>query len=151
MVSESKLTPKQHKFAELVAGGDTLTDSYRGAYNATNMKSGSIRTEASKLMANPHITQTVQTLRRRIETAVVSSNLSDRERVLYTLRAVLDATEGGPAVTAQLRAAELLGKSIGLFKEVQITETDTPSLEEIDAEIMQRIEELSGMSDSEVH
>ena len=38
MVSNSKLTPKQHKFAELVAGGDTLSDSYRAAYNAANMQ-----------------------------------------------------------------------------------------------------------------
>jgi len=151
MVSKSKLTPKQHKFAELVAGGATLSDSYRGAYNATNMKPQGIRNEASKLMANQYVTMMVDTLRRRIETAVVSSNLSDRERVLDKLRIILDTTEGGPAVTAQLRAAELLGKSVGLFKDVTVTEEPEMTVESIDAEITQRLAELEGMSDREVH
>ncbi len=62
MVSKSKLTLKQYKFAELVAGGSSLSDSYRGAYNAANMKAASIHREAHTLMADPKITTRVERL-----------------------------------------------------------------------------------------
>ncbi len=77
--------------------------------------------------------------------------LSDRERVLTKLRDILDTTEGGPAVTAQLRAAELLGKSVGLFKDVQVQEVKrTP--EEITAELEELLAAvLPDKTDNVVH
>ena len=52
--------------------------------------------------------------------------------------------ESGPAVTAQLRAAELLGKSIGLFKEVTVQEVPR-SVEEIKAELEEKLKSLNAM------
>jgi hypothetical protein len=47
----------------------------------------------------------------------------------------------GPAATAQLRAAELLGKSVGLFKDVHVQEVPR-SAEEIRAELEERLTAL---------
>jgi len=128
------LTPKQQHFCRAVASGCTLSDGYREAYNAGNMKPATVNREAHALMADPKITARVERLQRQKDRAVIASSLSDRERVLTKLRDMLDTTEGGPAVTAQLRAAELLGKSVGLFKDVVETkQVRTP--EEIEAEL----------------
>ena len=54
------LTAKQRKFAREVASGESLSDSYRTAYNAVNMKPAVIRNEASKLLARPDITMMVE-------------------------------------------------------------------------------------------
>ena len=140
MVSKSKLTSKQNRFAELVAGGDTLSDSYRAAYNASRMKLGSIHREASVLMSNPMVTQRVERLQRQKDTAAVAVGINDRELVLTALRQFVKTA--GPKDTAKIRAAELLGKSVGLFTEVVLNKAPPMTIEEIDREIESRIAEL---------
>ncbi|MFC1795734.1 hypothetical protein ACFL1V_01425 [Pseudomonadota bacterium] len=118
MASKNRLTPKQQRFAELVASGKCLTDAYRGAYDAEGMKPSTIRTESSKLFCRPDITMTIDRLRERREAAIVSAGVSDRERVLQKLRYFVDNATS--ADMPKIRAAELLGKTVGLFKDVQV-------------------------------
>jgi len=73
---------------------------------------------------------------------VVASSLSDRERVLDKLRYFMDHAE--PSDGSKIRAAELLGKSVGLFKEVQVKEIDTRTPQEITAELEERLVALLG-------
>jgi hypothetical protein len=148
MVSKSKLTPKQHKFAELVAGGNSLSDSYRGAYNATNMKPQGIRNEASKLMANQYVTMMVDTLRGRTEAAIQVIEVSTRAKVLAKLEDLMNKAK---TESVQLGAAVALGKSVALFTDVTQDRSAVKSIEEIDAEIKQRLAELEGMADREMH
>jgi len=112
------LTPKQKLFARCVGSGMSLSDSYREAYSAKRMKPASIRVEASRLMSDPIITLMVQTIQKAKERAVVASAVSDRERVLTKLRELLDNPDGTSAEQVMLRAADLLGKSVGLYKDV---------------------------------
>ena len=128
------LTPKQKLFARCVGGGKSLADSYRDAYSAENMNGASIRNEASKLMSNPAITMMVETIQRAKERAVVASSVSDGDRVRTKLRTIMDEAEGTPAENTMLRAADLLGKSVGLYKDV--VETITPkTADEVQAEL----------------
>ena len=138
------LTGKQQHFCRAVVSGCTMSDAYREAYNAANMKPATVNREAHTLMADPKITTRVEWLQKAKDRAVVASSLSDRERVLTKLRAMLDTTEGGPAVTAQLRAAELLGKSVGLFKDVTVQEEPERSSEELTAELEELLERYLG-------
>ncbi len=140
MVSKSKLTPKQREFAELVSGGKTLSDSYRGAYSSENMKLGSIHREASVLMSNPMVTQRVERLQRKKDRAVVAIGINDREMVLSQLHHFIE--NATPADSAKIRAAELLGKSVGLFSEVIVNKSEEKTIEDIDREIAERIAEL---------
>lgn len=121
MNKQKTLTPKQLAFCQQVARGKTQSDSYRAAYSAKRMSLNSIHTEASKLMSNPAVAHRVDAIRERIERVTVSAALSDGERVKDKLRTIMDTIEGGPVQMAQLRAAELLGRTVGLFKDVQET------------------------------
>ncbi len=141
------LTPKQTRFCQAMVSGCTMSDAYREAYSAEKMKPASIHREASVLMSNPMVTQRVERLQHQKDRAVVASSLSDRERVLTKLR---DMMESSKTESAQLRAAELLGKSVGLFKDVQVVETDERTPEEIAAYIRQRIAELEAKRDAEL-
>ena len=145
------LTPKQQHFCRAVASGCTMSDAYREAYNTNNMKPATVHREAHTLMATPKIATRVEALQRAKDRAVVASSLSDRERVLSKLRDMMDTTEGGPAVTAQLRAAELLGKSVGLFKDVVET-TRVRSSDEVRAELERMLDAATEDSaDGAVH
>ncbi len=130
----SGLTPKQQHFCRAVASGCTMSDAYREAYSTSRMKPATIHREATILMSNPMITTRIEGLNRAKDRAVVASVVSDRERVLTKLRALLDNPDGTSAEQVMLRAADLLGKSVGLYKDV--VETITPkSVEEIDKEL----------------
>jgi hypothetical protein len=61
--------------------------------------------------------------------------VSDRDLVLTKLRSLTESEEGA---MAQLRACDLLGKSIGLYRDV--TETIEPrTSDEIQAELKERL------------
>lgn len=146
------LTPKQRTFAQHVASGKmSLSDAYRAAYNAAKMSGPAIRNEASKLMTHPDVAMMVEGLQRQKERAVIAVAISDRERVLTMLRELLDTAQ--PSDMPRLRAAELLGKSVGLFKDVVEQKTQR-SAEEIEAELEERLAALVGEDsdpDASVH
>tara|TARA_B100001094_G_scaffold332269_1_gene403625 strand:- start:82 stop:378 length:297 start_codon:yes stop_codon:yes gene_type:complete len=79
----------------------------------------------------------VQRLIAQKERATQASALSDKTRVLSRLR---DWMDGSDSTSNQLRAAELLGKSVGLFKDVVET-TDSRTSEELLAELDAMLEQ----------
>lgn len=61
--NEHGLTPQQEKFAQEVAKGSSLSDAYRASYKSGRMKDKQIHEEASKLSANPKVSQRLSALR----------------------------------------------------------------------------------------
>jgi hypothetical protein len=122
----SELTPKQLHFARCVAGGMSQAAAYREAYGCKpNSKPETQQANASRLMSDSRVRARVDAIIRQKEAGIAASAVSDRERVLSKLRHLLDNAE--PADTAKLRAAELLGKSVGLFRDVVETSTNKTS------------------------
>ena len=132
------LTSKQADFCRAVVSGCTLSDAYRESYNAENMKPATVHREAHSLMSHPKIATRVESLQRAKDRAVVVSSLCDRERVLEQLRHFMD--HAVPSDRVKLRACEMLGKSVGLFKDVIETKVHR-SPEEVLAEIDRRLAE----------
>jgi len=138
----NNLTPKQQHFCRAIASGCTMSAAYREAYDAENMKPATVNREAHSLIADPKITTRVETLQRAKDRAVVAAGISDRERVLTKLRDLIDTIEGGAVQNTQLRAAELLGKSVGLFKDVQVQQEPEKSAADIQAELEQLLADV---------
>ena len=111
------LTPKQMHFCRCVAAGMSQASAYREAFDVTaDGKSATHREAASRLMARADIKARVDALIAQRERSILASSLSDRERVLSKLRHWTDTAEQGDS--NKIRAAELLGKSVGLFRDV---------------------------------
>lgn len=110
-------------------------------------------------MSNPMVRARVDYLIRQKEAGIAASALSDRERVLSKLRHMLDNAE--PSDGNKLRAAELLGKSVGLFKEVVETQQSTSAddligeleamIESIGSDDADTTDEISAPSDQPLH
>tara|TARA_R110002049_G_scaffold172647_2_gene339436 strand:+ start:744 stop:1226 length:483 start_codon:yes stop_codon:yes gene_type:complete len=137
----NKLTAKQMAFARCMASG-TMTQSaaYRETYSAGNMSGAVVRNEASRLMANHDIAIMVERLIGEQERSLLAQGLSDKDKVLEKLRTWIDSAE--PTDSNKLRAAELLGKSVGLFKEVTATVSIDRDAESVASEIERRIGSL---------
>jgi hypothetical protein len=135
-----ELTPKQAHFARCVAQGMTQADAYREAYDPKQSTAATIHTLASRVMARVEVRARVDALMKARERAVVASALSDRDKVLSKLRVWLEGTE--VTDSNRLRAAELLGRSSGLFAtDINVTTKERDS-SAVAAEIEQRLAAL---------
>ena len=61
-----KLTPKQAKFARLVATGESFSDAYRATYRAEGSKPHTVGVEASRLARHPEISRVIEVERERL-------------------------------------------------------------------------------------
>jgi hypothetical protein len=135
------LTAKQMHFARCVASGMPQAEAYREAYDVTaEGKTATHREAASRLMARDDIKARVDALIAQRERSILASSLSDRERVLSKLRQWTDSAQ--PADGNKIRAAELLGKSVGLFRDV-IETSESRSSDELLAELEAMIESVA--------
>ena len=135
------LTAKQMHFARCVASGMPQAEAYREAYDVTAVgKTATHRESASRLMARDDIKARVDALIAQRERSILASSLSDRERVLSKLRQWTDSAEAGDS--NKIRAAELLGKSVGLFRDV-IETSESRSSDELLAELEAMIESVA--------
>ena len=144
------LTPKQMHFCRCVAAGMTQAAAYREAFDVTaDGKSATHREAASRLMARADIKARVDALIAQRERSILASSLSDRERVLSKLRHWVDHAEAGDS--NRIRSAELLGKSVGLFRDVVETsegKTSDELLAELETMLESATADESGTDDS---
>ena len=90
-------------------------------------------------MARADIRARVDALVAQRERSILASSLSDRERVLSRLRQWTDTAE--PADGNKIRAAELLGRSVGLFRDVVET-TEGKTSDELLSELEAMLESV---------
>ncbi len=137
-----KLTPKQERFAQLVAGGKTYADAYREAYSATG-KDSTAHSEGSRLMKNPQISTRLEQITEQKHRAISRKAVTDRELVVGKLRRWtedgIDPTTGDEPTQAQLTAAQLLGRTVALFSDKVEQVTTERTAEEVAAEIKRRL------------
>lgn len=144
------LTAKQMHFCRCIAAGMQQAAAYREAFDVTATgKSATHREAASRLMARADIRARVDALIAQRERSILASSLSDRERVLSKLRAWTDTAEAGDS--NKIRAAQLLGQSVGLFRDVVETRESRSSddlLADLEAMLDQVADDMSDAEDT---
>jgi hypothetical protein len=107
-----RLTEKQERFCERIAGGGRNSEAYRGAYDTRKMKPQTVWREALRLRRNPRVAW-------RIEQIEEEASFARRRSTERTVCEVTDFLEemmrAGKSDRSRLRAAYLLGASVGLF------------------------------------
>lgn len=116
MTDEYGLTAKQRRFAENVVNGMGIAEAYRNSYDAENMKPASVQKRAAELMVDGKIKGCLQALAAVRRQQSEALTISDRDMLVSLLRKWSKGDES--ATSSQLRAAELLGKACGLYREV---------------------------------
>ena len=137
------LTDKQEAFALAVFEGNNFSESYRIAYDASDMSAASIHREACLLVQHPKVSQRLEVLNadRVKEQRMLSLSRSD-----FVLKQLTDeATNQDNSDGARVRALELLGKSVALYTDKVETEDKTErDAESIKAELEARLNRLLG-------
>jgi len=142
-----KLTPKQERFAQLIAGGNDQSTAYREAFNSSG-KDSTVHSEASRLMKNPKVSARVEQITEQKHRAISRKAVTDRELVVGKLRRWtedgIDPTTGDEPTQAQLTAAQLLGRTVALFSDKVEQVTTERTADEVAAEIKRRLAVAAG-------
>ena len=141
--NEHGLTVKQEAFAQSVAKGNTLAQSYRDSYETSNMKPSSVWTRASKLMDVVKVQSRVDALVAEAQAGEVHDAARLRRFVVERLH--VEALNAG-SDSARVRALELMGKltEVQAFADHIITEDLTKkTAEELQTELEERLGKLS--------
>ena len=132
------VTDKQQAFIEAIIEGNNISDAYRLAYDASNMSNASIHVEACRLAKNPNVSLSLDRYYSDLESNNRLMALSRRDRVISKLETV--ALRDGEADGTQIRAIELLGKSMGLWIDRVETEDKTERNEQqLEKDIEQKL------------
>ena len=142
-VNSEGLTMKQEAFCMAILDGKGFSDAYRQAYDTQNMAPASIHREAFALATSPKIASRLERAEKERQAEQRMQRLSRAERVIEKLEGI--GVRGDVADGTQVRALELLGKTLGLFIDRVETEDKTErDPESIRREIEARLARLTG-------
>jgi murein L,D-transpeptidase YcbB/YkuD len=140
----SGLTEKQERFVQGLASGLSNSESYRAAYDTSNMQPNTVHSEASKLASNPKVAARLHCLltakRQDMERRNSMATLKASDRVWRNVWRLAEGENVPPSV--QQAALALAAKMAGMLTdkvEVEQKFTDSKSIE---AEILERIQRL---------
>ena len=135
---------KQRQFVDEIIKGKlgSYKEAYAKVYDVTLTKAGKIpkwvEVEASKLVANPKITISIQKAIERKEQSAVASSIRTRN---YVIDQLYRESKESSSDSSRIRALELLGRSVSLFSDVVETKEARTS-DEVEADIEERIQAL---------
>jgi hypothetical protein len=141
---ESDLTIKQRAFADAIIKGKlgSFKEVYADVYDVTLTKQGKIpkwvEVEASRLMANPKVSLSIQQGLQRKETNAVASTTRTRS---YVLEQLMRESKEAESDSSRIRALELLGKTVNLFSDT-LEIKESRGTHDIEQDIESRIEAL---------
>ena len=147
------LTSGQMEFCKGVIRGESLRKAYRTAFNNTTASDASISASANKLMKDERVQRILQeawgeTVEHLVDDLVASKR--------YVLKGLLALSKAGKQEGTQLKALELMGKTIGMFQQQEAVEKVEVSTEQLRKELanhlrmLERVKPTTGISDADV-
>jgi len=136
---ENNLTAKQERFAQLVAEGSrSYSQAYRDSgYSVDRMKAKSVNELASRLVVK---------VRSRID-EIREKNIALSERKEETLKTyienkLMEIVENSDQDSAKVSSLALLGRSIAMFSDKVIEETQDESIYELEKKLKDKLDKL---------
>jgi hypothetical protein len=139
-IKQSKASRKQLAFAEkVVLSGLNASQAYRESYN-TKAKANTINCEASKLMKNPKVANTIMALEQAKQASAMHSAESLKALVVATL---VDVATNSDRDAVRVAAVKTLGTVVGvdMFRETKRIETIKDS-DDIKSQIMDQLKTM---------
>ena len=141
---EKQLTPKQRMFISLVIQGNSPREAYRKAYSATTENEATIGAAANRLMNLPKVKRLLQMNWDKQEKNI----LLDQQRTRFHIMEELLKHSGNidHAISARLKALELMGKAVGMFTDKVETKVEQINAEQLKSELSQHLQLLDSVT-----
>jgi hypothetical protein len=142
LTNDHGLTPKQEAFAQLVARGESLSESYRQSYSPRG-KASTVNVAASKLGQLAKVRHRVEVLLKQQEAAMHRDAVAIRRHVFSGL--MKESRNEEAKASERISALIALGKIdvVGMFREVRLVEerSERPP-EEVERVLRDKLREL---------
>ena len=140
---QKPMTSSMMEFAKALIEGKTQEQAYRDAYPDAQASQRSIKASAWRLSQDPRIKSLVQEHWGETVEALAEDSAATKRFVLKTL---LHMVRSGKQENTQLRALELMGKTVGMFAKVEEkTEDVSLSPEQLKRELSVHLRLLSNV------
>ncbi len=134
------LTPQQYSYCRLRSQGSLMVHAYREAFNAPDMSDAVASPSAWKLEQTDKITSTIN---RMVMDRQPVASLVPQVTKSFVLEGITQiAIKETAKDNVRLRAYELLGKTVGLFKDEAPAPTKPRTIEDIDRELRERLQSM---------
>ena len=140
MANPNGVSPKQSAFAAFVVEGDSYTEAYRKAYDASKMSDQVVWNASSRLAKNEKVIAYITALKKKDATAVRAHEKLSKAWILERLQGEAQ-NDKNPAAT-RVRALELLGKTSGLFDESTHITFENRTPEDVEKELVEKLATL---------
>jgi len=137
------LTHKQTVFAQGLIAGNTLEAAYRAAYPDAQAKASVIKSNAWKLSQDQRIKSMVEASWGETVEAMTDDNEAVKR---YVIKELLHHSKTAKQEGTKLKALEMMGKSVGMFKQDQADKDDViVSAEQLKRELAGHIRLLNNI------
>lgn len=137
---QTGLTEKQSKFCDGIAAGLSLSDSYRAAYDTSNMTAKSVHELACRLMSDVKVASRLKAISEEKTQQLRMLASSDAAAAVEVFRRMMLSADTD---ATKVRAAELLAKASGVFTEkVEVTDKTDRSVSEIEQALKEKLARL---------
>ena len=137
---ENGLSPRADIMARYVARNEPISDAFRAAYDAGHLSPSLVAFRSARVSRVQQFDNAVASYRVEMEREQKQTVVSMRNFVTGTL---VKEAQSADVASARIRAAELLGKTQGMFVDVKRVETFTSSdVSKMKAQLNQRLSEL---------
>lgn len=135
------LTTKQFRFATLVFSGLSNADAYRTAYDCEDASETTIKNRAYETASLPAVQEKIRALRLKVEEQTTLSLGLNRD---FVINGLMRLAQHATKESVQLGAYQTLGKTVGidLFRETVRHENVTRSVEDVEAELKQKLDAM---------
>ena len=136
---ENNLTAKQERFAQLVAQGSmSYSQAYReSGYSVENMKAKSVNELASRLLVK--VRWRVDQIR---DQKIALSERKEETLKTYIENKLMEIVENSDQDSAKVSSLALLGRSIAMFSDKVIEETQDESIYELEKKLKDKLDKL---------
>ncbi|MDQ2088647.1 terminase small subunit [Marimonas arenosa] len=145
----SGLTEKQERFALRVSEGMNFSAAYRESYDTSGMSQPSVWREAHRLSRNDKVAMRIAEL---VAVREEEEHLQSRIRAYRVTAHLEEMMRTAKSESARLRAAELLGKTVGLFiDKTEVKDAREPTIAELEEKLKKRLKSLKPVNPMEGH
>ena len=124
------------EFAKGLIEGKTQIEAYREAYPNANANYRTLKTAAWKLAQDVRIQKMLQEHWGQTVEALTDDAVAVKR---YVIRSLLDLSKEAKQEGSKLKALELMGKTVGMFKQAQPEEEDSLTAEQLKMELARHL------------
>lgn len=133
---QKPMTSAMMEFAKRLIEGKTQLEAYQSAYPNAKANERTLKTAAWKLTQDPRIQRMLQEHWGQTVEALTDDAVAVKR---YVIKSLLDLSKDAKQEGSKLKALELMGKSVGMFKPAQAEEEESLTAEQLKQELAKHL------------